>query len=222
MEGDGNVSDTLKWLARGPRKFVNKYKGYLTNGYRFHTKSMENERTTQNSGVCMEAQTMMRSSSKDANPILQTTTFYGVVEEIITLDYFCMEYTLFKCNWIDVYNKRGIKTDDLGFTMVNMKKFLSQNHWQDDPFILASQAKQVFYVQDPVETDWYVVLTCPPKGLRNNASYEPEYADLSHVVDFQETKCVSEEDIADVDVNVDVNVDYVRSDCEGIWLNLKK
>ena len=49
---------------------------------------MENERTTQNSGMCMEAQTMMRSSSKDANPILQTTTFYGVVEEIITLDYF--------------------------------------------------------------------------------------------------------------------------------------
>lgn len=64
-----------------------------------------------------------------------------------------MEYTLFKCNWIDVYNKRGIKTDDLGFTMVNMKKCLCQNHWQDDPFILVSQAKQVFYIQDPVETD---------------------------------------------------------------------
>lgn len=146
MEGDGKVSDTIKWLACGPRKFMNKYKGFLVNGYILHTKSIENERTTQNSGMCMEAQTMMSSSSRDANPILQKKTFYGVVEEIITLDYFCMEYTLFKCNWIDVYNKRGIKIDDLGFTMVNIKKWLSQNHWQDDPFILVSQAKQVFYV----------------------------------------------------------------------------
>ena len=77
-----------------------------------------------------------------------------------------------------MYIIRGIKTNDSGFTMVNMNKFLSQNHWKDDPFILALQAKQVFYVQDLVETDWYVVLTCPPKGLRNNTSYEPEYADL--------------------------------------------
>ena len=35
---------------------------------------------------------------------------------------------------------------------------------EDDPFIIASQAKQVFYVKDPVENDWCVVLTCPPKG----------------------------------------------------------
>lgn len=102
-----------------------------------------------------------------------------------------------------------------------MKKCLSQNHWKDDPFILESQAKQVFYVQDPVEIDQYVVLTCP-KGLRNNTSYEPEYADSSQVVDFQETKCVSEEHIDDVDVNIDMKVDYVHSDCEGIWLNIKK
>lgn len=100
----------------------------------------------------MEDQTLMRSSSKDANRILQNTTFYGVVEEIITLDYFCMEYTLFNCNWIDIYNKRGIETDDLGLTMVNMKKFFNQNNWQDDPFILSSQAKEVFFVQDLVET----------------------------------------------------------------------
>lgn len=88
MEGDGKVSDTFKWLARGTGKFMNKYKRFLINGYRFHTKSIENERTTQNSGMCMEAQTMMRSSSKDANPVLQNTTIYGVVEEIITLDVF--------------------------------------------------------------------------------------------------------------------------------------
>jgi len=56
----------------------------------------------------MEAQTMTRSSSKYANPILQNTTFYGVVEEIITLDYFVW-ITHFS-NVIELmYNKGGIK-----------------------------------------------------------------------------------------------------------------
>ena len=151
MEGNGNVSDTLKWLARGPRKFVNKYNGYLINGYIFHTKITENERTTQS--VCREGQTMMRSSSKDANPIIQKTKFYGVITYLITLGYFCMDYTLLKCDWVDIYNKRGIESDDLDFTVVIMKNLLGQKHWKDDPFILALQSKQVFRVQYPIDTD---------------------------------------------------------------------
>ena len=46
-----------------------------------------------------------------------------------------------------------MKFDELGFTMVNLKRFLNKDRVQDDPFILASQAKHVFYVQDPVEND---------------------------------------------------------------------
>ena len=64
-----------------------------------------------------------------------------------------------------------MKVDELSFTMVNMKRCLSKDRVQDDPFILAPQEKQVFYVQYPVENDWRVVLTFPPKGPRNCNRY---------------------------------------------------
>ena len=64
VEEKGNISDTLKWLACGPREYTTKYDGYLINGCIFHIKSIENVRSTQNSGVCIDAQTLMRSSAK--------------------------------------------------------------------------------------------------------------------------------------------------------------
>ena len=65
-----------------------------------------------------------------------------------------MQYPLFKCEWIDVHKKNGMKVDEIGFTMVNLKRYLSKDRVQDiDPFILASQEKQVLYIQDPVEND---------------------------------------------------------------------
>ena len=59
----------LKWLACVPIKYETKYDGYLINGCIFHIKRIENARSTQNSGVCIDAQTLMRSSSKDKNHI---------------------------------------------------------------------------------------------------------------------------------------------------------
>ena len=124
-------------------------------------------------------------------------TYFGVIQEIIILGYYCVQHTLFKCDWVNVHKKNGMKVDELGFTMVNIKMCLSNNKVQDDPFILASQAKQVLYVQDTLENDWYVVLTCPQKGLRNSNTYDLEYAYLSTIVDFQGRKCKDDEAIGD-------------------------
>ena len=52
---------------------------------------------------------------------------------------------VFKCDWVD--NKSGVKVDELGFTLVDLQKI---GH-KSDPFILASQAQQVFYVEDQVD-----------------------------------------------------------------------
>ena len=122
-------------------------------GVDFMLKRIENVKSTQNSGVCIDAQTLMRSSAKDKTPIHQTTTYYGVIQEIMLLDNYLVQYPLFKCDWIDVHKKNGMKVDELGFTMVNLKRWLSKDIVEDDPFILASQVKQVFYVQDLVENE---------------------------------------------------------------------
>jgi len=201
-------------LAHGPRKHATKYGGYLINVRRFHIKTLENVRATQNSGVCIDAQTLMRSSAKDKNPICQTTIYYGVIQEIIILDYYFVQYPLLKCDWVDVHKKNGMKFDEIGFTMVNLKICLSKGRVQDYPFILESQEKQVLCVQDLVDNDWYVVLTGPPKGLRNSNTYKLEYADLSIVSDFEGTKCKDDEVVDDGELN------YVQQDCKGTWLDV--
>ena len=114
------------------------------------------------------------------------------------LDYYLVQYPLFKCDWIDVHKKNGMKVDELSFTMVNLKRCLSKDRVQDDPFILESQAKHIFYVEDRVENEWCVFLTCPLKGPRNSCNrYELEYADLSSVAYFEGTKCKVDEAIGD-------------------------
>ena len=37
--------------------------------------------------------------------------------------------------------------------------------YTDEPFVLASQAKQVFYVKDSNKSDWYTVIQTQPRDL---------------------------------------------------------
>ena len=39
----------------------------------------------------------------------------------------------------------GVRQDKMGFTLVDLQKV----GYKDDPFIMAAQAPQVFYVEDP-------------------------------------------------------------------------
>ena len=107
-----------------------------------------------------------------------------------------------------------MKVDEIGFTMVNLKRCLSKDRVQDDPFILASKAKQVFYVQYLVENNGCVVLACPSKGPINCNRYELEYVDLSSIADFEGMKCKEDENIGDG------GMDYVQQYCEGAWLDV--
>ena len=74
IESCGNeVLDTLKWLAVGPRKHATSYLGYIINGHRFHTSDVQ--RSTQNSGVSIEAETIYRSSKKDIAQVIEKICF---------------------------------------------------------------------------------------------------------------------------------------------------
>ncbi|KAG6474454.1 hypothetical protein ZIOFF_068389 [Zingiber officinale] len=58
-----NSSGRIQWLAHGPRKHVTSYTGYIVNGYRFHT--IDVGRSTQDSGVSIEADTIYQSNAND-------------------------------------------------------------------------------------------------------------------------------------------------------------
>ncbi|CAL9001165.1 unnamed protein product, partial [Prunus brigantina] len=60
-----------------------------------------------------------------------------------------------RCDWID--STSSLVVDELGFTLVDLSKIGHRN----DQFVLASQVKQVFFVDDPMHRGWSVVLSMP-------------------------------------------------------------
>ncbi|KAA0060272.1 uncharacterized protein E6C27_scaffold22G00390 [Cucumis melo var. makuwa] len=173
IELDSSVegySELLKWLANGPRKNAMSYTGYVINGKRFHTKSVE--KSTQNNGVAVDATTLCRSSVKDKSQVMDVVAYYGVLQEIILLDYYVYQLPIFKCDWANVRN--GVKVEE-GFTLVNLHQ--SQSKFVREPFILASQAKQVFYTRENDTSNWYVVLKAPPRGFHDLEMYDENYDD---------------------------------------------
>jgi hypothetical protein len=109
-----------------------------------------------------------------------------MVKEILELNYYHKgNVVLFKCDWVDscVHNK-WVRTDEFGITSVNFKYlFNTGEKISDEPFILASQAYQVYYVVDPVETEWVVVVQSKPHDLYRSDDAENELLDHSNEVD---------------------------------------
>ena len=106
----------------------------------------------QNSGVTLEAESMQFSTVKDQNPVVGSMPYYGIIVEIWEVNYTKFTIPVFKCKWVD--NKTGVKVDESGMTLVNFRKI----GYHDEPFIMAHQASQVFYIQDPTYEHWFVVL----------------------------------------------------------------
>ncbi|KAK9050231.1 hypothetical protein SSX86_030799 [Deinandra increscens subsp. villosa] len=137
-------------LVVGPSTHVKMCKGFITNGFRFLTKRREEFRKTQNSGVFVQA---------------VGGNYYGKLTEIIELEYSCnYKVVLFRCGWVDIRPSRGLKKDKYGFPLVNFSKPLAHTGeaLKDDPFIISSQARQVFYIEDVKDVGWsHVIMTKP-------------------------------------------------------------
>ncbi|WMV20521.1 hypothetical protein MTR67_013906 [Solanum verrucosum] len=140
------VSNHLRWLAKGPNFVAKRYTGYFINGYRFHTKTRDVPCKTQNSGVTLSATTDNFASARDQNLIDGMVIYYGIIQDIIEIDYWgCFSVVLFRRDWF--HNE----VDEYGLTRVYINKKCSTN----DPFVLASQVHQIFYVEDPIEKNVY-------------------------------------------------------------------
>lgn len=153
---DENVSDDIKALSRGPDYSVRRFKGYIINGHKFHTVSCESKRKTQCSGVSLTSTTPSLSSSRDQNLVVGNVRYYGAVDDIIELDYFGhFKVVLFRCKWFHV------EQDEYGSIRVNFSKLCYSN----DPFVMANQVSQVFYVQDSKENHWHYAMETMPRDL---------------------------------------------------------
>jgi hypothetical protein len=150
LRGDNTISDELYSLSRKPSSTVLTYKGYEINGNTFYTVDQDQKSTNQNSGVRFDAAT---KSGKD--------TYYGYIVDIWELDYGDdFKVPLFKCKWV---NMSGVQVDpQYGMTTVDLNNI----GYPDEPFVLANDVAQIFYVKD---------MSTKPRKRKNkevNTSYD--------------------------------------------------
>ncbi|GJQ92942.1 transposable element [Tanacetum coccineum] len=198
-----SVSETVRWISYGPRATVVKYDAYNINGYTFRTKCHDGK-VYQNSGVSVEAIDL--HISKEVATTRQAY-YYGVLQEIWVLDYRFRQIPLFKCDWVN-HKSGGVKRDKLGYTLVDLNNL---GH-KVDPFVLASQALQVFYVKDPVDKKLSIVFKTPPKNYKDTYDeVDEEFSTVIHHRNDNVLPLVDRRDLAN-----ESRDDYYRKDCGGV------
>jgi len=107
------------------------WQGYDINMYSFYTKAQDEKSAMQNSGVTLRVESKHFATVHDDNPRVASIPYFGFIEEIWELNYVKFIVCVFKCKWVD--SNTNVRVDDVGFTLVDLKKFAYQN----DPFIMA-------------------------------------------------------------------------------------
>ena len=149
-------------MSFGPSNVAWDCKSFVVNGFKFITSDRAKNMTTQHEGVTVNASTTCYATASDRQPRCEDVSYYGVVEKIVILDYYAKgRVALFKCKWFDSMTRQGMQIDNCGFRMIDRSRELST----DEPYILASQAKQVFYVSDYFKPELGVIVDVTPRHI---------------------------------------------------------
>ncbi|GJR32988.1 putative transposase-associated domain-containing protein [Tanacetum coccineum] len=204
-----SVSETVRWISYGPHATVVKYDAYNINGYTFRMKCHDGK-VYQNSGVSVEAIDL--HISKEVATTRQAY-YYGVLQEIWVLDYRFRQIPLFKCDWVN-HKSSGVKRDKLGYTLVDLNNLAHKV----DPFVLASQALQVFYVKDPIDKKLSIVFKTPPKNYKD--TYDEVDEEFSTVIHHRNDNVLPF--IDQCDLANESRDDYNQKDCGGVVIRKSK
>ncbi|GJT10980.1 signal peptide peptidase-like protein 2 [Tanacetum coccineum] len=141
---DPEVSTTseLFALANGPSWTLVSVNSCVVDGVRYVVHNRDERRTTQNSGIC--------------SPGPDGEMYYGQLQEIIEFKYLLFKVALFRVKWFDTSNK-GRKVNKLVLRNNMTQIDCSREAFKDDQYILVTQVKQVFYLEDKTKPHWKVV-----------------------------------------------------------------
>ncbi|GJZ53131.1 reverse transcriptase domain-containing protein [Tanacetum coccineum] len=197
IDKDPSITDKLFALAYGPSSTPISVNSCIVNGVRFVIHSRYEHRTTQNNGICLPGE-------KDEE------MYYGQLEEILELRYMSFIVVLFRVKWFDTSNKgRKVKR----FVIRNNKTQIlaSSKPFKDQQYILATQVKQVFYLEDMAKRPlhWKVVQDVNHKKFLKGGVIvaPPDIIDVDDDDDFIDDEDDVPHDLADFDDEVLANDD---------------
>ena len=131
----------------------------------------------QNSGVFLTSNTSCVASSADGNLRQADLPYYGKLEDIIEINYYGrFAVILFKCKWADTTRDRGYRKDPWNFNCINFDRLIHTGEREEhEPYIEASQAQMVYYVDDVVNKGWSIAVHLKPRELYEMGEEEEVY-----------------------------------------------
>ncbi|XP_072066365.1 uncharacterized protein [Arachis hypogaea] len=213
-------SKEMKLLACGPMLQARRFGAYNINGYKFRTITNKDGLKIQNSGVYVSSNTRSYASMRDNGVAVGSIPYYEKIMDIIELNYSChFTVVLFKCIWADTTTSRGIKQDHMGLTSINFTRLIHiDDREEDEPYILASEAHLVYYVDDEVDKEWSIVIHVKPQDLYDmggendevEAAFSPQPGlSMSAASDIGDLQLTRDDDLEDPIDDASENFDDV-------------
>jgi hypothetical protein len=133
-------------LSQGPAMNVRTYQAYDINGYTFYTEKKDQSSEHQNSGVTMLSYVNEESTVNER--------FFRRIEEIWELNYCGEKMPMFWVRWAKNVEKEGRYFTSM---VIPEAKSSMNVHAKNEPWVLASQIDQCFFITDPVRSSCVVV-----------------------------------------------------------------
>jgi hypothetical protein len=132
-------------LSQGPGHNVRTYQSYDISGFRFCTEEKDRYSEYQNSGVTMLSYADDEATVKER--------FFGRIEEIWELNYCGELVPMFRVRWAKDVVKEGRYFTTMVIPDAKSKNASAKN----EPWVLASQVEQCFFITDPSKPSRVVV-----------------------------------------------------------------
>nr|GEZ19277.1 hypothetical protein [Tanacetum cinerariifolium] len=137
-----NTTSELFVLACGPTWTPISINSYVVDDVRYVMHSRDERRTTQNNGIC--------------SPGPNEEMYYGQLQEILEFKYLLFKVVLFRVKWFDTQNQgRKVKRLVLRNNMTQI--YTRGESFKNDQYLIVTQVKQVFYLEEKAKPNWKVV-----------------------------------------------------------------
>ena len=168
-----SIDDMAIDLAFPPYSHILTFKSCIAYGYHFRAAESDTAEgfKTFDSGVALTCTQACRSCKADGNVVEATLSYVGILREILQLMYQQTPVVLFRGSWVppNEHGNATLKRDMYGFWMANFRR---RQRPSQQPYVFPAQVKQVFFVDDPVEDGWKVILQSTCRSARTMNAVE--------------------------------------------------